>query len=219
MSLSPTSVTSYNEVFSRTEWVCNFTTFGPCQGTLTEGEGSVQLTSFLLSSLGNASIIYFFHRIMYLNEEVNCTKPSSSVSIPWTGYRSERMNECCKICVNSYPVYQPNVVASSPSTKKSHDSYHRHRKNRLILLWLVCCEMRHFFGLLIWCLWKDYLWQKKNNCWLIWRPFFILCIQRWFTMTTFFSHFSRRNRNMMAWLNDPNVKFRASAIMPVYAFV
>ncbi len=28
-------------------------------------------------------LFYFFYKASYLNEEVNCTKPSPSVSIPW----------------------------------------------------------------------------------------------------------------------------------------
>ncbi len=59
------------------------------QGSLTEGEGSVQLTSlyllvqiaFMLQLLFN-----FFYKTSYLNEEVNSTEPSPSVSFPWLAY-------------------------------------------------------------------------------------------------------------------------------------
>jgi hypothetical protein len=47
------------------------------QGILTEGEGSVQLTSLcLLVPFGPfdiENIIYLFYQTSYLNEEVNCT--------------------------------------------------------------------------------------------------------------------------------------------------
>ncbi len=59
-----------------------------CHGSLTEGEGSVQLTSlyflFEISSLLYWKLyLPFFTRTSYLNEEVNCTEPSPSVSVPW----------------------------------------------------------------------------------------------------------------------------------------
>jgi len=44
---------------------------------ITEGEGSVQL-----ASLYYLVQISCFKRC-YLNEEVNCTEPSTSVTIPW----------------------------------------------------------------------------------------------------------------------------------------
>jgi hypothetical protein len=57
------------------------------QGILTEGEGSVQLTSLcLLVPFDIANIIYLFYQTSYLNEEVNCTEPSPSVSVPWFGF-------------------------------------------------------------------------------------------------------------------------------------
>ncbi len=31
----------------------------------------------------NANIIYFFYKTSYFNEEVDCTEPSLSVSVPW----------------------------------------------------------------------------------------------------------------------------------------
>ncbi len=56
------------------------------QGTHTEGKGSVQLTSFYLpvrlDALDTANIICFFYKTSYLIEEVNCTEPSLTVSIP-----------------------------------------------------------------------------------------------------------------------------------------
>jgi hypothetical protein len=59
------------------------------QGTLTEGEGSVQLTSLVLTSLDQLFLIMqtlftFYKMSCYLNEEVNRTEPSPSVSAPCT---------------------------------------------------------------------------------------------------------------------------------------
>jgi serine/threonine protein kinase len=48
------------------------------QGTLTEGEGSVQLTFFKSSPFD----ILFFTKTGKLNEDVNRTKPSSPVCVP-----------------------------------------------------------------------------------------------------------------------------------------
>jgi hypothetical protein len=57
------------------------------QGTLTEGEDLVQLTSFTnlfgSSAFDIANIIFFFTKTSSLNEEVNRTSPSPSVGIPW----------------------------------------------------------------------------------------------------------------------------------------
>ncbi len=61
------------------------------QGSLTEVEGLVQLTSLykLISVIYyiNQNIIYIFHKTSYLNEEVKCTQPSPSVSIPCKRYK------------------------------------------------------------------------------------------------------------------------------------
>jgi hypothetical protein len=50
-------------------------------------EGSVQLTSLYqlvkISSFLNWKYYIRFYKTSYLNEEVNCTEPSPSVSIPW----------------------------------------------------------------------------------------------------------------------------------------
>jgi hypothetical protein len=58
------------------------------QGTLTEGEGSVQLTSLSDQIRSDAFVItniffLFLKKTSYLNEEVKRTEPSSLVSIPW----------------------------------------------------------------------------------------------------------------------------------------
>jgi hypothetical protein len=58
------------------------------QGSLTEREGLVQLTSFT-SEFRSApfyieNIIYNFYKTSYINEEVNCTETSHSVSFPWS---------------------------------------------------------------------------------------------------------------------------------------
>jgi hypothetical protein len=57
------------------------------QGTLTEGEGSVQLTSkYRLTAFDITNINYLFSKFTYLHlpyEEVNRTEPSRSVSVPW----------------------------------------------------------------------------------------------------------------------------------------
>ncbi len=47
------------------------------QGILTEGEGSIRLTSFYYL----AQINYFWN--CYLNEEVKRTEPSPPVCVPW----------------------------------------------------------------------------------------------------------------------------------------
>jgi len=49
----------------------------PKQGTLTEGQGSVQLTSWLEHYL-------LYYKTNYLHQEVNCTEPPPLVKIPWT---------------------------------------------------------------------------------------------------------------------------------------
>jgi hypothetical protein len=56
----------------------------PDQGSLTEGEGSVQLASVLKSApFYVENITYLFKKMICLNEEVSCTEPFPSVSIPW----------------------------------------------------------------------------------------------------------------------------------------
>jgi hypothetical protein len=61
------------------------------QGSLTEREYSVQFTSlsqlFKYSSFFHGNIVYLFYETGYLNEEVNCTDPSHSVSIPWSIFK------------------------------------------------------------------------------------------------------------------------------------
>ncbi len=57
------------------------------QGTLIEGKGSVQLTSLYeqveIRCFGcNKHYLLFFYKTGYLIEEVNCTEPSLTVSIP-----------------------------------------------------------------------------------------------------------------------------------------
>jgi hypothetical protein len=57
------------------------------QGSLTEGEGSVQLTSlyqFRSAAFHIENInIYLYYKTRCLNEEVNCTESSPSVRLPW----------------------------------------------------------------------------------------------------------------------------------------
>jgi hypothetical protein len=55
----------------------------PVQGTLTEGEGSVQLTSSSDQQLWTLQTLFTFFTNKPLNEEVNRTKPFS-VSVPWS---------------------------------------------------------------------------------------------------------------------------------------
>ncbi len=50
------------------------------QGSLTEGEGSVQLTS---SAAFILKLNFPFLQTIYPYEEVNCTEPSPSVRAPW----------------------------------------------------------------------------------------------------------------------------------------
>jgi len=56
------------------------------QGTLTEGEGSVLLTSlyllFWISSFYIKNIIYFFTKQETIIKEVNCTESSPPLSVP-----------------------------------------------------------------------------------------------------------------------------------------
>ncbi len=59
----------------------------PNQGTLTEREGTVQLTS-LYQPVQNSCFLYCKHYFLsyktsYLNGEVICTEPFPSVCIPW----------------------------------------------------------------------------------------------------------------------------------------
>jgi len=56
---------------------------GYVQGSLTEEEGSVQLTS---SHSLVKKYFFYFYVTSYIKEEVNCTEPSPSVSIPWLVY-------------------------------------------------------------------------------------------------------------------------------------
>jgi hypothetical protein len=55
------------------------------QGSLAEGEESVQLTSlyYFISAIFILKILFTFFLKSFLNEEVNCSKPSLSVIIPW----------------------------------------------------------------------------------------------------------------------------------------
>ncbi len=55
------------------------------QGTLTEGG---RISTIALNSSDQLLLImkiyfFLFHKTAYLNEEVNRTKPSPSVSLPW----------------------------------------------------------------------------------------------------------------------------------------
>jgi hypothetical protein len=62
------------------------------QGSLTEGKGSVPLTSlYQLADFSIENFIYFpiieqvtLSAWLYLNEEVNCTEPSTLVSVPYS---------------------------------------------------------------------------------------------------------------------------------------
>jgi len=57
------------------------------QGTLTEGEGSVRLTSryyLVISARFYVEyIIHLYYKTSYLHEEIICTGDSPSVSLPW----------------------------------------------------------------------------------------------------------------------------------------
>ncbi len=59
----------------------------PKHGNLTERDVSVRLASMSqlvqINSFYIKNIKNFSYKTSYLNEEVNCTKPSPSVSIPW----------------------------------------------------------------------------------------------------------------------------------------
>jgi hypothetical protein len=49
----------------------------PNQGTLTEGEGSVQLNSLSKSAtFDTEKMIFLFKKTRHLHEEANCTEPS-----------------------------------------------------------------------------------------------------------------------------------------------
>jgi hypothetical protein len=52
------------------------------QGTLTEGEDSVQFTSLFRSAAFDTTNTNFFYETSYLNEEVNRTDPFPSVRVP-----------------------------------------------------------------------------------------------------------------------------------------
>jgi hypothetical protein len=57
----------------------------PNQGSLLEGEvGLLELTSLDQLLLYIENIMYLFTKTSYLYEEVHCTEPSPSVSIPWS---------------------------------------------------------------------------------------------------------------------------------------
>ncbi len=67
--------------------ICNRVKAGKlyCTGRLSTVNLLV-LTSLYKLLFYNENILYilFFHKTSYLNEEVNCTEPSPSVSIPWS---------------------------------------------------------------------------------------------------------------------------------------
>ncbi len=56
------------------------------QGTLSEGERELStidiLVLVLISSLNTENIFFTFYKTGYLDEEVTCTEPSHSVSVP-----------------------------------------------------------------------------------------------------------------------------------------
>jgi hypothetical protein len=56
------------------------------QGSLTEREGSVRLTYLCSCAFYDEYRIYLCYKTRYLNEEVNCTEPFPSVSVPWGLY-------------------------------------------------------------------------------------------------------------------------------------
>ncbi len=68
-----------------TVWVKKNAT--PFQGILTEGEGSVRLTSshqlVQISCFSNWNCTFIFYKTTHINEEVNCTEPSLSARVPW----------------------------------------------------------------------------------------------------------------------------------------
>jgi len=72
-------------IFSTCIYACT-RTLAWYQGSLTERNGSVLLTSLnypIQISFLCRSINQLFYKTSYLNEEVNCTEPFPSVSIPW----------------------------------------------------------------------------------------------------------------------------------------
>ncbi len=69
----------------------------PNQGSLTEGEGSVRspcTNKFSSAAFTIEHIIYLCYKTTYLNEEVNCTEPPPSFSVPWT----DIIKLFCAIC-------------------------------------------------------------------------------------------------------------------------
>jgi len=59
----------------------------PNKGNLTKGKCPIPLTSFYylvcISCFFVENIIYLHFETRYLNEKVNCAKPSTSISCPW----------------------------------------------------------------------------------------------------------------------------------------
>jgi hypothetical protein len=57
------------------------------QGILTKGKSSVQFTPLYqlvrLAPISVENIIYLFYKTSYLSEEVNCSKPSPLLRLPW----------------------------------------------------------------------------------------------------------------------------------------
>ena len=62
------------------------------QGSLTEVEGSVQLTSSYLLVQTSFFLYRKYYNLRYLKEEVNSTQPFPSVSVPCFDFKAEQKN-------------------------------------------------------------------------------------------------------------------------------
>ncbi len=72
-----------------------------------EVEGSIRLTSLYFKSPAFSTEIFFsfFYKACCLNEEVNCTEPSSSVRIPWLARLLDGFNSNLKCPSKTDPTY------------------------------------------------------------------------------------------------------------------
>ncbi len=82
---------------------------------LGQGRGRLCSRSPCINKFRIAPFLYriyntLFHKISYLTEEVNCTEPTPSFSIPWLGYLIIYENQ--KTLVNLNFNFRTNVVAS-----------------------------------------------------------------------------------------------------------
>ncbi len=79
---------------------------GLYQGTFTEGDSSVRLTSLYylvcISSFYIGNTIYLCYKTSYVSEEVNCTKLFLSVGGPWLGMASYDCLACQRKLESNY---------------------------------------------------------------------------------------------------------------------